>query len=129
MARTDRDVIHFARLLVQPLVRAINSCLKYAISNFENPVGGGEFERPLARVPTNQVEAWTLRIPAIVIAPVAPDFVRPSASVIAAAFVIARHAYAAVSLADIPHLCSGVWIVGFTAWLFLAAADMSPVAQ
>jgi len=119
-----------ALLLLQPLVRVIKTGLKYAISNFDERISEGVFARRLAMVRSNQVEALALWVPVVVIAAaVAPEFAHPHASLIAAVFLIARLAYATVSLAGIPLFRSGAWIVGFAAWGYLTWIVMSAIAQ
>lgn len=117
-------------LLLQTLVRVTKTGFKYAISNFDERIEEGGFARRLAMVRSNQAEALTLWVPVVVIAAaVAPEFAHPQLSLIAAVFLIARLAYAAVSLAGIPLLRSSAWIVGFAAWGYLTWIVMSTIAQ
>ncbi len=71
-------------------------------------------------VDTNQTEALMLWVPVAVLAvAVAPEKSHVHVPLIAIIFLIARPAYAAVSLAGIPLLRSLAWIVGFAAWVYL----------
>ncbi|ABD53017.1 MAPEG family protein [Jannaschia sp. CCS1] len=107
-------------LLLQPLVRDIVVGFKYTISNFDNRVDEGVFARRLAMVRSNQIEALALWVPVILIAGIAvPDLTHPHLALIATVFLIARIAYAIMSLAGIPLLRSGAWTVGFAAWACL----------
>jgi uncharacterized MAPEG superfamily protein len=119
-----------ALLVAQLLVRVIKTGPIYSISNFDERVDEGVFARRLAMVRSNQVEALSLWVPVVVLAAIViPEFTHPHDSVIAAAFLIARLAYAAVSLAGIPLLRSGVWTVGFAAWGYLTWIVMPALAQ
>ncbi len=123
-------VILGALLSLQPLVRVINNGLKYALSNFDHRVDEGVFARRLAMVRSNQVEALALWVSVVVIAAaVAPDFEHPHVAMIAAVFLTARLAYAAVSLAGISLLRSGTWIIGFAAWGYLTWIVMSAIVE
>ena len=117
-------------LSLQPLVRVIKTGLKYALSNFDERINEGVFARRLAMVRSNQAEALALWVPVVVIAAVvAPELAHPHFTLIAVVFLIARLAYAAVSLAGIPLFRSGAWIIGFAAWGYLTWIVVSVIAQ
>ena len=119
-----------ALLSLQPFVRVLNSGLKYALSSFDQRIAEGVFARRLAMVRTNQSEALMLWVPVVVTAAaVAPEFAHPHLPLIATVFLIARFAYAAVSLAGVPMLRSGAWIVGFAAWAYLTWIVMYAIAS
>ena len=119
-----------ALLLLQPLARVLGFGAGYALSNFDHRVEEGVFARRLAMVSSNQVEALALWVPVVVIMAVfAPDPAHPHVAMAASVFLFARLAYAGVSLAGIPILRSGAWIVGFAAWAYLAWIAMRAIAQ
>jgi uncharacterized MAPEG superfamily protein len=114
---------------LQPMVRVLGSSPKYALSNLDNRIEEGVFARRLAMVRSNHGEALALWVPVVLIlAVVAPDLAHPQLSLIATIFLIARLAYTAVSLAGIPLLRSGAWIVGFATWGYLTWIVMSTIA-
>ncbi len=80
-------------------------------------------------VRSNHGEALALWVPVVVIVAVgAPEFTHPHLSMIASFFLMGRLAYAAISLAGIPLLRSGAWIVGFAAWGYLTWIVMGAIA-
>lgn len=112
----------------QPMVRVLGSGPKYALSSFDNRIQEGVFARRLAMVRSNHGEALALWVPVVVIAvSIAPDFTHPHLAVIANFFLMARLAYAAISLAGIPLLRSGAWILGFAAWGYLTWIVMGAI--
>lgn len=107
-------------LLMQPVVRVLGFGARYALSNFDQRVQEGAFARRLAMVCANQVEAVTLLLPLVVImATVSPGFPHPHIAATASVLLFARLAYVIVSLAGIPFLRSGAWVIGFAAWGYL----------
>lgn len=113
----------------QPMVRVLGSGPKYALSSLDNRIEEGVFARRLAMVRSNHGEALALWVPVVVIVAVsAPEFTHPHLSMVANLFLMARLAYAAISLAGIPLLRSGAWIVGFAAWGYLTWIVMGAIA-
>ena len=114
---------------VQPIVRVLGFGPKYALSSFDNRIEEGVFARRLAMVRSNHGEALALWVPVVVIvAASTPEFTHPHLSMIANLFLMARLAYAAISLAGIPLLRSGAWVVGFAAWSYLIWIVIGAVA-
>ncbi len=114
---------------LQPMVRVLGSGPKYAASSFDNRIEEGVFARRLAMVRSNHGEALALWVSFVVIvAAIAPEFTHPHLPMIATVFLMARLAYAAISLAGVPLLRSGAWIVGFAAWGYLTWIVMSAIA-
>lgn len=123
-------VLLAALFALQATVRVIGSGPKYALSSLDHRIEEGVFARRLAMVRSNQGEALALWVPVVVIAvTVAPDLANPHLSLIATIFLIARLAYAVISVAGIPLLRSSVWTVGFAAWGYLTWIVMSAIAS
>lgn len=124
------NVVFLAGLrALQPMVRVVTSGVTYALSNFDKRVDEAVFARRLAMVCSNHTEALSLWVPVAVIAAIAtPEIAHPQLAPIAAAFLISRLAYCAVSLAGIPVLRSGAWIIGFIAWGYLTWIVINAIA-
>lgn len=125
------NVVILAALLgLQPGVRVMRFNVQYALSNLDERVDEGVFARRLEMVCSNQLEALTLWVPVVVIAATfSPAFTHPHLSVIAMAFLFARLAYVAVSLAGIPVLRSTTWLVGFVVWAYLTMIVMGAIGS
>ena len=123
------NVVFLAGLLaLQPLVRVITVGVTYALSNFDSRVDEVVLARRLAMVRSNQSEALSLWVPVVVIgALIAPELAHPHLAPIATSFLIARLAYAAVSLAGLPLFRSIAWFVGFAAWGYLTWIVMGAI--
>ena len=123
------NVVFLAGLLaLQPMVRVITVGVTYALSNFDNRVDEVALARRLAMVCSNQSEALSLWVPVVVIAALAaPELAHPHLAPIATAFLIARLAYAAVSLAGLPLFRSIAWLVGFAMWGYLTWIVMTAI--
>lgn len=106
-------------LLFQPLVRTLSIDLKYALSSLDNRLDEGTFARRLAMVTNNQIEALALWVPTVLIAQ-STALSHPNLSLIGVVFLVARVAYAAISLAGLPYFRTASWIVGFVSWAYLA---------
>lgn len=109
-----------ALLALQPALRVIGIGPAYAMSNFDKRVEEGAVARRLAMVCANQIEATVLWVPVVILfAVLSPDAAPAQGPLTATVFLIARLAYAAVSLAGLPVLRSATWIVGFAAWGYM----------
>lgn len=108
-------------LMSQPLIRVVRIGPAYAVSNFDNRIDEGAFARRLAMVRSNQLEALALWITVVLCAvTIAPEITHPHVAGIGTAFLSARLSYVVVSLAGIPVLRSVAWVLGFSAWVYLA---------
>ena len=106
-------------LLLQPLVRTLSVDLKYALSSLDKRVDEGTLARRLAMVTSNQTEALTLWVPTVLIAQ-STALIHPHLALIGAVFLLARVAYAVISLAGLPFLRTASWLLGFVSWAYLA---------
>lgn len=131
ISTTVWNVVLLAGLLAfEPLVRVVTADVTYALSNFDKRVDEVVFARRLAMARSNQTEALSLWIPIVVIAAlIAPEVDHPHFASIATAFLISRLAYSAVTLAGIPVLRSGAWIVGYASWGYLTWIVMNVIVQ
>ena len=106
-------------LMLQPLVRTVNVGLLYALSSLDKRVDEGTISRRLAMVTNNQIEALTLWVPTVLIAQ-STALSHPHLSLTGTVFLLARVAYAMISLAGLPFLRTASWLIGFVSWAYLA---------
>ena len=106
-------------LLLQPLVRTLNGGLIYALSSLDERIDEGAVARRLAMVAGNQMEALILWVPTVLVAQ-SMTLDHPHLLLIGAVFLVARVAYAMISLAGLPFFRTASWIVGFISWAYLA---------
>ena len=108
-----------ALLLAQPLIRAANLGLPYAMGSLDENKTEGRFAGRLKRAANNQIEALALLVPLVFLITDIDSTI--AASFWSMLFTVVRFSYVLAAIGGIPYIRSGLWPTGIGALGFLAS--------